>query len=304
MRAASANVDRVSATFDPTGRVTAFRRAARALQTAHREATGSPVGQYLRRPNGAVFDEEWHASNPGANFLSDAIVAAVDVRVSQPARYEQLEQRRLRRHLLGSMPMCFNLFGELASDPGRLTRVGRSLFGLDLQGLEVRFEWSPQRRSREYTDDQTAFDVALVYRQGTGEYLVGIETKYHEWAEPEKTPSQARLERYRQLTVASGVFKPDWADRILGTSVQQIWRDHLLLLSLLQHPSRRWAGGAYVLVHPRENPSFADAATDYQQSLCREGDEPTFRVLTIEDVLAGGVLTPRTEGRFRERYLW
>lgn len=302
--APATKVDRVTTTFDPTGDVTAFRRAARAFQTKNREATGSPIGIYQGKPNGAVLDELWHGANPGANFLSDAILVAVEHQISNPVKHQQLEQHRLRRHMLGSMPMCFNLFGELSTDLTRLTHVGRTLFGLDAQGIEVRFEWSPGRRSPVYTGDQTAFDVALAFGRADSEILVGIETKYHEWAEPEDIPHPTeRLPRYREIAETSGIFKPDWEKRILGKPIQQIWRGHLLLLSLLQLDPGQWVSGKYVLVHPKGNPSFRDAATEYQKALVRGQNEPTFLVLTVEEVLDGGVLTPETEARFRARYL-
>lgn len=94
------------------------------------------MGIYQGKPNGAVLDELWHGANPGANFLSDAIVATVEHRISNPVKHQQLEQHRLRRHMLGSMPMCFNIFGELSADLTRLTHVGRTLFGLNVQGIE------------------------------------------------------------------------------------------------------------------------------------------------------------------------
>jgi len=90
----------------------------------------------------------------------------------------------------------------------------------------------------------------------------------------------------------------------LGKPIQQILRDHLLLLSLLQHDSRRWVGGKYVVVYPTGNPSFRDAATEYQKALVRGQNEPTFLVLTVEEVVDGGVLTPATAAMFRARYLW
>jgi hypothetical protein len=59
-----------------------------------------------------------------------------------------------------------------------------------------------------------------------------------------------------------------------------------------------------VLVHPKANPSFRDAAAEYEAALLRGKEEPTFQVLTVEEVLDGGVLSPRTEAKFRARYLW
>src|SRR3954454_6873048 len=77
----------------------------------------------------------------------------------------------------------------------------------------VRFEWSPGRRSPEYTGDQTAFDVALAFGRTDAEILVGIETKYHEWAEPADVPHPTeRLHRYRDIAETSGIFKPDWGE--------------------------------------------------------------------------------------------
>jgi len=135
---------------------------------------------------------------------------------------------------------------------------------------------------------------------------VGIETKYHEWAQPEKSPHPTkRLPRYREI-VATGlggrkVFKDDWEGRILGKPTQQIWRDHLLLLSMLQHEPHRWRHGKYILVYPEKNPSFACAAEEYRAAL---EDDSTFVTMTIEQVLDAGVLTTETESRFRTRYVW
>src|SRR3954447_25861946 len=161
-----------------------------------------------------------------------------------------------------------------------------------------------RRRSPQYTGDQTAFDVALAFGRTDAEILVGIETKYHEWAEPEEVPHPTeRSPRCRHIAETSGIFKPDWETRILGKPIQQIWRDHLLLLSLLQHDSSRWVGGRCVLVHPKGNPSFRVAAAEYQKALISGPNEPTFLVPTAEEVLDGGVLTPETESRLRARYL-
>ena len=153
-----------------------------------------------------------------------------------------------------------------------------------------------------------AFDVALFFGdQATGQTVVGIETKYHEHAKTEKQPDEIpRMPRYRELTERAirerRVFTADWENRILGTSLQQIWRDHLLLLSMLQHPSEQFTAGKYVLVYPSGNNSFRDLALEYESVL---DDPSTFGHLTVEALLDAHVLhTPQTEALFRERYLW
>lgn len=255
---------------------------------------------------GAVFDERWLSDHPGANFLSATIHEEVRRRLETRQGQETVDVDRLERHLLSSMPLCFNLFGELPTQPDRLSAFGERLLGTPTTGQAVCFEWSPGRGALEFTNDRTAFDVALSFDTAGGPQLVGIETKYHEVAEAEEPPNpQTRMPRYREI-VAAGldgrpVFEPDWEQRILGSPLQQLWRDHLLLLTAVQSASTPWTGGKYVLVHPAGNPSFADAAEEYADALV---DDSTFATMTVEEVLDAGVLTPETEARFRARYLW
>ena len=147
--------------------------------------------------------------------------------------------------------------------------------------------------------------------------IVGIETKYHEHAVAEARPdtltkrrpvipeNKKKLSRYQEIAGRAqqeGIFKPGW-ERLLGTELQQIWRDHLLLLSMLQHQDgAKWDAGTYVLVHPERNPSFAEAGELYRTFL---DDDRTFRVKTIEELLKPGVLHEQaTAQEFKDRYLW
>jgi hypothetical protein len=207
------------------------------------------------------------------------------------------------------MPMCFNLFGELDGNPDRLTTAGATLFSTTAPGDRVEFEWSPGRTEPAYTGDRTAFDVALFFGDPTigGQTVIGIETKYHEHAVKEKAPSATtRMPRYREITERAiaerNVFKPDWESRIVGTALQQVWRDHLLLLALLQHPSGQFSDGRYVLAYPAGNSSFAALADAYVKVL---DDPSTFQAVTVEELIEADVLhQPATGAAFAERYLW
>ena len=223
---------------------------------------------------------------------------------AQKQKSEQLNRDRLLNHLLSSMPMCFNLFGELHGDPARLTAAGKKLWDAQGEGQAVEFEWSPGRHESRFTGDGTAFDVALFLGEpGGSRTVIGIETKYHEHAVTELSPDAVtRLPRYRQIAEDSRVFKPGWEKRILGTELQQVWRDHLLLLSMLQDPAQGWTSGAYVLVYPEGNTSFARLADRYVDVL---DDASTFRHVTLEALLDAHVLhVPDTEQKFRDRYLF
>lgn len=298
------DVDRVPGRPD----ITSFKRRARWHQARWREAKELPRGEHrsagVMRQNFSRLSLAT-ATETGANFLSDGIRRAVRQRLDNPQRHQTLNTERLWSDLLSSMPMCFNLFGELPGDPGRRAAAIGSLFP-DHPGTvsDVCFEWSPGRRDPTYLGNRTAFDAAVLFDLPNGERgVIGIETKYHEHAKAEVRPdAKSRMPRYREVTERSGLFVDGWEAAILGTPLQQIWLDHLLVLSMLQHPSDRWAWGRFVLVHPARNPSFAETAAAYRELLV---DDETFSVVTIEALLDEHVLhPPEIEAAFRERYLW
>lgn len=279
----------------------------------HRVGGQGPAGRDI--PNGTRLPS--HVAANGGNFLSASILAAVEYRISHPQLHETLDKTRLRGDLLSSMPMAFNLFGE-AADPGAVEarRALAARFGLPAEAAtesSVAFEWSPGRRKPDYTRDRTAFDVVLrLSSTGGPPIVVGIETKYHEHCtrEPLPKPETRSAERHSEQTdflvdiaEKSGVFRRGWQDAVLTTNLRQIWRDHLLALSMRQHPERWDVRSCYVLIHPARNISFRDAAIRYQ-ALLVAGDG-SFLSRTIEEILepAFPAGSPTRE-RFSERYLW
>lgn len=292
--------------------MTAFKRTARIRQAHWREAQGLPIGCHRGRtkdgvreiPNGTKI-EQHHAESTGANFLTLAARSAVEYRLANPEPNQTLDERRLSTDLLSSMPMCFNLFGDAWADKAS----GRALdaLGIEADLVDVRFEWSPGRRDRAFLNNRTAFDVALLVEDGAGLGVIGIETKYHEHAVAEAVPkrhddpTEDRLNRYEEAHHASGVFVDGALEQILGTDLQQLWLDHLLVLAMLQHPSNDWRWGRAILVAPARNTSFADAAERYSKLLT---DATTFQYRTIESLLDDGLLQPDEAEAFRDRYLW
>lgn len=118
----------------------------------------------------------------------------------------------------------------------------------------VRFEHSPGRRDIEYLGNQSAFDAAFVIEPPGAWAIIGVETRYHEHAKREPAPREAALARYIEVTERSGAFADDWRARLVGTDPQQIWLDHLLVLSMMQHRAEPRVWGRFVLVYPAGNP--------------------------------------------------
>ena len=74
-----------------------------------------------------------------------------------------------------------------------------------------------------------------------------------------------------------------------GTRLLEMWLDHLLVQSMLQHESGRWRWGRFVQIHPAGNLDFVDACARYGELLV---DPSTFVSASIEDLLAQ--LPPKT----------
>lgn len=290
-------IDRVG--NDPE--MTDFRRRARLNQARWRESKGYPMGRYRGRDLGSLLAE--HPQDEGRNFLSDHIRAAVRHRLAHAQPGEQVDAQRLRTNMLSSMPLCFNLFGELWKRPVAATPALKAWVpGMPGEVDQLVFEWSPGRADPAYLGNRTAFDAAFLLNLPDGSRgIVGVETKYHEVPARERPPGSNRLPRYERVTEKSKAFVSDWRTRLVGTDLQQIWLDHLLLLSMLQHPEERWSWGRYVLVYPEQNTSFVRAADRYREAL---RDNDTFETRTLEQLLDAHVLPEHLEREFRRRYLW
>lgn len=306
--------------------MTAFKREARWRQ--HRwavdELSISSYGTHTRRrvhpdipPEGIQNGTKLLGADAesGANFLTPAIHHVAQARVAAKQEHETLDDKRLFRDLLSSMPMAFNLFGEASLAENALSRRRLAeLFGVVAsEPSDIVFEWSPGRRDARYTRDRTAFDVALrLGPEDAPRTVVGIETKYHEHSAKEAAPSASKpesLQRYTEQTeflarIAddAGIFKSGWREAILSTDLRQIWRDHLLALSMRSNPSLWAAETRYVLLYPSRNVSFSNAALRYGEVLVNNS---TFRAMTVEEVVDAAFAhgTP-TKEQFIRRYLW
>ena len=120
-----------------------------------------------------------------------------------------LDPVRLRRNLLSSMPLCFNLFGSLRAEPAFLTLFQRVFDPAATRIVDVICEYAPQP-PKDYLDDRTAFDAVVFYETSTGPRFMGIETKYTEPFSAKEYESSA----YTAVTTDSGWFQdPETAIR-------------------------------------------------------------------------------------------
>ncbi|MGH3134743.1 MAG: hypothetical protein ACRDNY_13565 [Gaiellaceae bacterium] len=288
--------------------MTDFRRRLRYHQAQWREANGHPIGSQPiapregapSRPAGSRLPLDY-ARDTGATFLTAAALEAARARTSVIERHQSFGQQRLWAELLWPAALALNLFGDLAADLGLADRTVHTWWP-DLPGTvsDARFAHSPGRLDPAWLGNLVAFDVGFVLDLGDGtQGILGVVTAYHE-VNRRQPPKPSRLPRYREITDRSGFFGPGAIDAVNGTDLIHIWLDHLLVLSMLQHPSRAWSWGRYVVVHPAGNTDFADACSRYRALLV---DQSTFASATVEELLDANVLPARTAAALRARYL-
>jgi hypothetical protein len=289
--------------------MTAYRRRLRLHQARWREANGHPIGSQpivpregkASRPVGSRLPLDY-ARETGANFVLAGALAAATARTSRIEPHQTIDHQRLWADLLWSPTMAFNLFGDLASDLDLADRAVHAWWP-DAPGTvsEVRFAHSPGRLDPSYLTSLRAFDAAFVLDLGDGtQGILGIDVNYHEWTKPE-TPKPRNLRRNLEVAERSRAFRPGATDTVKGrSSLCLVWLEHLLLLSMLQHPSGAWTWGRYVVLHPTGNSDFTEACARYQALLA---DSSTYSSLTLEELFERGALPRATVAALRSRYL-
>ncbi|MGY0386358.1 PGN_0703 family putative restriction endonuclease [Nocardioides sp. WG-D5] len=272
-------------------------------QSWYREnVLGIPPGRYGQYPAlGSYLPAQMH--DPAANFLTaEAHAHALDRIKQVKAEGGSLDPVRLSRNLLSSMPMCFNLFGSLRSEPAFLTLFQQVFDPAATRIADVVCEYAPQPPAA-YLGDRTAFDAIVFYETNSESRFLGIETKY---TEPFSATAYSTA-RYREVTATSGWFAdPDMAHEVLrGSKSNQLWRNLILAAALEQRTDRdsAYPRGAVAVVALADDPGAASAIRVVREHLVDQNHliwTPLETILDAADQLPG---LAAWSGAFRLRYL-
>lgn len=301
--------------WEPSDRVpgrpltTDFRRATRLDHASWRVAHGYPIGSQpispkpggKARPVGSRLDLDFAESHL-TSFVTAAAKAAVEARLAIVEPHQSIDRQRLQVDLLSSPALAFNLFADLAADHDLATRALDSWFeALPGPVLDVRFLHSPGRLEPNYLNNLRHFYVMFVLDLGAGDTgAIAVGVGYHERNKAE-TPRPENLGRYRAVAERSGIFRTEAIDELCQRSeFCVLWLQHLLALSMLQHPEHRWRRVQFALVRPDANPDLDDLHHRY---LDRLTDRTTASTFTIDRLLDSENLPAATTAALRERYL-
>ena len=210
---------------------------------------------------------------------------AATARSETVERHQSFDTQRLWADPLSPMALCFNLFGDLAADL-RLADAAVHRWWPDTPGTvkDVRFAHSPGRLDPAYLGNLGSFDVAFILELGDGtDGILGLVTVPRAGRAPPAQAGTAAQVHRDHRTIRC--LRPGAIPAVNGTRLLEMWLDHLLVQSMLQHESGRWRWGRFVQIHPAGNLDFVDACARYGELLV---DPSTFASASIEDLSARG----------------
>lgn len=213
----------------------------------------------------------------GKNFLSANILEAVfqTIQERQAVRSGIINKDRLFNNLLSSQPLCFNFFGELKIDTNFALRVLQQFWPELTEVKRVIFEFAPVEN---YTNDNSAFDVAFEVMIDSQVGLVGLECKYTD------TFSQTEYDKaeYRNIFKKDNgnVFDVGY-DEIKAARFNQLFRNQLIAAGLVQN-------GHYHFIFTglfchQDDKSALQVGKEFQH-LLKDGNK-IFRVISYQEYI-------------------
>lgn len=217
-----------------------------------------------------------------SNFLTYGIYKVVQDTLKNKESGAVIDKSRLFYNLLSSQPLAFNLFGELKNNLDLATKVFYELGLLQKNNKvdDIIFEHSPGRNNKDFIEDKTAFDVFIKYSDlDDHNGFIGIEVKY---AEDMKDKPSSHKDKYDEVAQRSGIFDKNNYDKLKQKPIQQIWREHLLCLSIIQN---QHIDGKYLFIYPQDNIQCENAIKQYKECLKSDVENTYFIAITLEKII-------------------
>ncbi|RLD02901.1 MAG: hypothetical protein DRI65_13975 [Chloroflexota bacterium] len=230
-----------------------------------------PNSKDLEKRIGSTIPE---GQESGKNFLTENTLAAVQKTQLERKETEfgMMEPDRLFNNLLSSQPLCFNFFGELKLDLDLAAAVMGCFYPAVTRVTNVWFEFAPLAR---YTQDNSAFDIAVELEIGDRKGLLGMECKFTEPFSQKEYDKPA----YREIFQKSDVFKEEYATYI-SSRYNQLFRNQLMAEAVVQN-------GDYEFVHTglfchQEDQNATRIGAEFADLLDLEEN---FQVITFRDFM-------------------
>lgn len=208
------------------------------------------------------------------NFLSRNIVKVVKASLKDHPEQKSgiIEEDRLFNNLLSSQPLCFNFFGELEFDKELALNTMRNMFPQVTRVNKVLFEYAPEEN---YTNDNSAFDVAIEVESKNQRGLIGLECKYTDTFSAKEYDKTAYQSIYRN----SSAFTCDYKEYV-KSDYNQLFRNQLIAEALLQNDEYDFAiTGLFC----HQDDKAMEIGKQFQAML--KGGKETFQIITYQSFI-------------------
>jgi hypothetical protein len=272
--------------------------------------TGSPMAQMGRRNPLVVSTLPELCADFGTNLMwPEAVEALRQAKSRLGVSGGILAEDRLRRNLLSSQPLCFNLFGYLGQLPDRSALLPWvRVYAPEASGIErIQLEYAPSAAELGGQPlGRSAFDAFIEYRLPGGRLgFIGVETKYHEdlskglaLPKPGATPT-----KYEQATL-NGCWVPGAADALMGDRKNlQFWYNQLLAQRTygLVGGGKTYCQYSQVVVATQVDSSARAVVATIRGQLDPDHQD-TLWFCSLEDVIANVDGQEHWKARMTERY--
>lgn len=161
------------------------------------------------------------------NFLSKNIIKAIELTFKERESNSLglISEERLFCNLLSSQPLCFNFFGEMKINNLFARNVLKKIWPMLTKVRFIKFEYAPIER---YSNDNSAFDVAIEAEIDNKVILIGIECKYTE----DFSKKEYNNPKYREIHNESNAFK-DQYELLISSNYNQLFRSQVIAESLV-----------------------------------------------------------------------
>ncbi|GAK53157.1 hypothetical protein U14_04417 [Candidatus Moduliflexus flocculans] len=254
-----------------------FKRKMRVHQGWWRTCVlGEVEGEHPIEENRTVCSTIKNGRDTYKNFLTPTVSQIVKNTLQKRKQRDEsgiIEEDRLFDNLLSSQPVCFNFFGELSADPSFAFSVLHQFYHELTEVTDVLFEFAPEKN---YTQDNSAFDVAIKVKSGNSIGLLGVECKYTDAFSSTEYDKLA----YKEIFQRSTQFKEPYS-KYISSQFNQLFRNQLIAEALVQNGEYTFVKTA--LFCHQEDQKTLQIGSEFQKML-HDGKE-IFRIITYQSLI-------------------
>lgn len=248
--------------------------------------------------------------NTGSNFISNSAFNFAKQKVldKQINKYMTIDEYRLFNNMLSSMPMCFNLFGDLRelllTNQDEVSRIIKSMFK-ELNWIEkvtyIDVEFIPVPISN-YTNDKSAFDAMILVEDEKEKIgLISIETKYTDLLGSNSSKDSTIK---NDLIENNKIFDEELITKLKDKGYQQIHRNYLLTYVFAK--KNKFKHFANIVISPKEDSMSVKEIEQLKSHLLQKED--TIMKIPLEEIVDRGINCENESislvmNKFKQRYI-